>query len=122
MSFIHRALGPYKSRLVFAPSTVPKKVAIHLAVDESIPPVLKSFNLNGVELLVSVDDVGDFSPRSWWSPKGTSTLDQLEKRLTELWRIPAAQISIDCDSTLDRSAVFQVPKDFLIKHPGSDER
>jgi hypothetical protein len=122
VSFIHRALGPYKSRLVFAPSTVPKKVAIHLAVDESIPPVLKSFNLNGVELLVSVDDVGDFSPRSWWSPKGTSTLDQLEKRLTELWRIPAAQISIDCDSTLDRSAVFQVPKDFLIQHPGSDER
>lgn len=55
ISFIRHALEPYKSRLLFLPSTAPEIVSLSLSIKLSDPPEIKSVKFKGTELLNRID-------------------------------------------------------------------
>jgi hypothetical protein len=118
ISFIRRALQPYKSRVPFLPSTTPELVILELTVKLSDPPEVKSLKHKGRELLTKVDDEGDFPYRSWklWKLAVMKfTVKQLKEMLAESWSIPLEQLDVKSSQKMDLDTEYRLPKGFSLR-------
>ena len=95
ISFINRAMQPYKDELPFLPSLKPEPVRFELVVKKSVPPLVQSLKLYGRELLLKVDETEDLSDRVWKLSFLAFTLAQLKHNLAEAWSIPHTRIEIE---------------------------
>jgi len=117
ISFIRRALEPYKESLPFLPCTVPENVDFDLEVKKSDPPQVKSLTLNGRDLLVKGEDDEELFDRAWKLSFVKFTVERLKTRLAEAWSIPLGQMQIKCDQKLPPETEYRLPKGFHIGWP-----
>jgi hypothetical protein len=120
ISFIRRALHPYRSRLPFIPSTTPEVVTLELTMKLSDPPEVKSLKHKGRELLTRIDDDADFPHRTWklWKLAVTKfTVEQLKEMLAESWGIPLEQLDVNSSQKMDSDAEYRLPKGFNLRWP-----
>jgi hypothetical protein len=120
ISFIRRALQPYKSRLPLLPSTTPEVVILELTVKLSDPPEVKSLKHKGQELLTRVNDETDFPHRAWklWKLAVRKfTVKQLKEMLAESWNIPLEQLEVNSSQKMDPDAEYRLPKGFSVRWP-----
>jgi hypothetical protein len=117
VSFIHHALLPYKQQLPFLPSLEPKPLKFTLAVKKADPPIVKSLQLGGRELLLKIDESEDLSDRMWKLSFVNFTIEELKHRLAQAWSIPVDRIEIVSRPKMDVKAKFRLPKDYSIGLP-----
>ena len=117
ISFIHRALLPYKEQLPFLPSLEPDLLKFTLLVKRTDPPLVKSLKLDGRELLLKVDNTEDLSDRLWKLSFVNFTIAQLKHEIAEGWSIPLDRIEIVCSPKMDARTQFRFPKNYSIRWP-----
>jgi TIR domain len=120
ISFIRHALEPYKSRLLFLPSTTPDIVTLSLFVKLSDPPELKSVKFKGTELLKRIDEDADLTRHAWklWKLGHTKfTVKQFKELLCEAWSIPPEQLDIKFSHKMDSDTHYRLPKGFSLAWP-----
>jgi hypothetical protein len=118
ISFIRRALQPYKEHLLFLPSTDPETVALDLIVKKSDPPLVKSLTLNGRELLSREDKAEEWlSNRVWKLSHISFTVNHLKASLADAWSVPLLQLEINCRQKIDAETEYRLPKGVFIKWP-----
>jgi len=118
ISFIHKALQPYKAHLPIIPSVIPEIAEIEMTVKKSDPPVIRSFKLRGRELLIKSEEEDEESPTDVWKLSFVKfTMETLKKRLSEAWSIPPEQLTIKCDQKLDAKTEYRLPNGGSIVWP-----
>jgi hypothetical protein len=117
ISFIRRALQPYKAHLPFLPSTTPEVVMFDLTVKSSDPPLVKSLTLKGQELLIRVKDEHNFHNYLWKLSFVKFTIRQLKEQLAEAWSIPLEQLEINSSQKIDPDTEYRIPKGFSVRWP-----
>ena len=119
ISFIRRALQPYRAQLPFLPSTTPENVVFELTAKLTDPPTVKSLKFGEKQLLVKVDDLADLSSQGqlWKLSLMNFTVKQLEEMLAEAWSIPPKQLHIRCSPKLDPDTEYKLAKDLGIRWP-----
>ena len=114
ITFIRRALEPYKVELPFRPSTTPENVELTLKIKKSDPPTIREMTVNGTNILSS-----DSSPdgKLWrLSYKGFS-LKELKRLLADEWGIPEKQINTNITKGFSEKDELQLPDGECIKWP-----
>jgi hypothetical protein len=119
ISFIRRALSPYKAQLPFLPNIEPELVRFKLLAKRTNPPVANSLKLNDRQLLLKDDDSPDEMDRVWKLSFVNFTIAQLKRNLAEAWSIPLQQLQIVCSPKLDSKTEFRLPKGHNIRWPRS---
>jgi TIR domain len=119
ISFIRRALTPYKTSIPFLPNTVPEMVVFELSVKKTAPPLVKSLKLNGREFLREDDDSEDYHTRVWKLSFVTFTMADLKARLCDAWSIPPEQLQVVCTPKMNAKTEYRLPKGFSIRWPKS---
>jgi hypothetical protein len=117
ISFIRRALQPYRAHLPFLPSTTPEVVTFELTTKSADPPVINSLKYRGRELLTKVNEKYDFPLRTWKLSYMKFTLTQLKAMLTEAWSIPPDQLKVNCSGALDLDIEYRLPKGVSLRWP-----
>jgi len=114
ISFIRRALEPYKAELPFRPNTQPETLQINIRVKKADPPTVRAMTANGVDILSSDEDPSG----SFWklSYKGF-TLKTLKKQLSSEWGIPDKQIDISITKGFSEDDELRLPEGHCIKWP-----
>lgn len=114
ISFIRRALEPYKAELPFRPNTQPETLQINIRVKKADPPTVRAMTANGVDILSSDEDPSG----SFWklSYKGF-TLKTLKKQLSSEWGIPDKQIDISVTKGFSEDDELRLPEGHCIKWP-----
>ncbi len=118
ISFIRRALQPYKEWLPFLPSTRPEIVTLACTFKLSDPPELRSLKHEGRELLTKVEDELEFSPGTLWKlALKKFTVIQLKETIAKSWGIPLNQLEINASQKMDPDTEYRLPKGFNIRWP-----
>jgi hypothetical protein len=120
ISFIRHALEPYKSRLLFLPSTTPEIVTLSLSVKLSDPPEVKSVKFKGTELLKRVDEDADLPRHAWklWKLAHVKfTVKQLKEMVAEAWSVPVGQLEIKSPQKMEPHTQYRLPKGFSLVWP-----
>lgn len=94
ITFIRRALEPYRTGLAFLPGTVPEIVKVRLKVRRSDPPVVTSLKVGDTQLLQSVSEDEDPTGPFWRLHHSGFTMKELGAQMTSEWGIPTDQIDI----------------------------
>ncbi len=115
ITFIRRALQPYKGRLPFLPNIEPESVKFELRVKKSAPPLVKSLTINGLNLLSKDDDPED--SRLWKLSFISFTIEELKEGLADKWSIPINQIIIKCSQQIEADCEYRLPKGVRIRWP-----
>lgn len=119
IAFIRRALTPYRQSLAIIPSTAPEIVEVKVTISKRDPPILKSVECMGKELLVSTaENDEDFArPNLWKLSLKAFTLEGFKTAVAEAWHVPPDQLRIESDSTISKDSQVRLPKDTTIIQP-----
>jgi len=90
ITFIRRALEPYKAELSFRPNTTPEIIELQLKIKKSDPPTVRAMTVNGTNIL-STDDSPD--GKLWRLSYKGFNLKELKRLLADEWGIPEKQIN-----------------------------
>lgn len=119
ISFIRRALEPYKYSLPFLPNEIPEKVIVNVSVKRSDPPIIKSLAIGDKELLSNEPDNDDLSTRLWRLSFRKFTLDELSEQMANEWGIPIEQLEMVSRSSIGPKTEFRLPDGFSIIWPNT---
>jgi hypothetical protein len=119
VGFIRRSLEPYRSDLLFLPSTEPEVVQVDVQIRKSDPPTIRSLSVGGRNLLTTDPDADDNSSRLWKLSYQNFTLSVLHEQLAEEWGIPAVQLQVICTPALDPKAKLRLPEGASFLWPAS---
>jgi hypothetical protein len=117
ITFIRRALEPYRTSLLFMPSVVPENVLVEISIRKSAPPTVQALKVNDRNLLTRDLDDENLDARLWRLSFKNFTLEELRQELSEGWSIPINQLEIRCNSTLDQKVKLRLPEDIAILSP-----
>lgn len=117
ISFIRRALEPYKSNLTFLPNVTPENVIVNVSVKRSDPPTIKSLKIGDKELLVDAPDSDDRSTSLWRLSFRKFTQDDLSQQMANEWGIPVAQLTIVCRPSMGPDTKLRLPDGYSIIWP-----
>ena len=117
ISFIRRALFPFRAHLPFLPSTIPESITFELRAKSSDPPVIKSLKFRGHELLTEVDEDFHVAGQLWRLGFIKVTVTQLKEMLAEAWGIPLEQFEIKLSDSMDPDTEYRLPKGFSLRWP-----
>jgi hypothetical protein len=120
ISFIRRALDPYKSRLLFLPSPTPEIVTLDFTVRLSDPPEVKSVKFKGTELLKRIDEDADLPRHGWklWKLGHVQfTVRQFKEILAEAWSVPIEQLEVNVSRKMDLDTKYRLPKGYSVTWP-----
>jgi len=115
ISFIQRALEPYRDELPLIPSTSPKPVVVRLRLRRSSPPVIRSLKVGERSLLHKDQDGHSPEGRIWRLSFREFTILELKEELADAWRIPRQLLSIEAAPPLDPLFEFGVPEGYSIR-------
>jgi hypothetical protein len=117
VTFIRRALQPYKSKLPFLPSMTPENVIFEVTLELSDPPLIKSLKFRDHELLVAIDDGADIPIRTWKLSHINFTVQQLKASLAEAWSIPPEQLELHNSQHLEPGMEYRFPNGHYLVWP-----
>jgi hypothetical protein len=116
ISFIRRALEPYKQEIPFLPNLKPQSVELKLSVKRSDPPTVQSLTANGRDL-ISTDE----SPigKLWRLSYKCFSPAELKRMLVEEWGIPEAQLILKLSKGVSMDSELQLADGTCIRWPGT---
>jgi hypothetical protein len=117
ITFIRRALQPFKNLLPFLPNIEPETIKFELGVANSAPPLVKSLTLNGLNLLSNDDETEDEFNRVWKLSFVSFTIDELKERLVDAWSLPIEQVTINSTHKIKPESDYRLPKGISIRWP-----
>jgi hypothetical protein len=117
ITFIRRALEPYKSSLLFLPNETPEDIVVNVYVKRSDPPIIKSLIIGDKELLTDDPDNDDISTRLWRLSYRNFTLEDLSQQMAAEWSIPIAQLKVVCKTRIKQDTELRLPEGFSIIWP-----
>ncbi|MHB1185314.1 MAG: toll/interleukin-1 receptor domain-containing protein [Desulfobulbia bacterium] len=117
ISFIRRAIEPYKSNLPFLPNVSPEKVVAKASVKRSDPPIIRSLMIGDKELLTDAPDSEDMTTRLWRLSHRSFTLDDLSQEMSNEWGIPLTQLKIVCRRSIDSGTKLRLSDGYSIIWP-----
>jgi hypothetical protein len=115
ITFIQRALEPYRDELPLIPSTSPQPVVVRLKLRRSAPPVIRSLKVGDRDLLHKDQDGDSPQGRVWRLSFRDFTVGALKEELAEAWGVPRQLLSIEADPSLDPLFEFGVPEGYSIR-------
>ena len=123
ISFIRRALEPYRQELLFLPNPNPEIIILKLIVGRTDPPTVRSLQLGEASILTKSLDKDEplFSSSrfSFWRLSFRSfTVQELKQEISNEWFIPASQLNVEHSAWLDeqRTGVC-LPEGWMITCP-----
>lgn len=117
ISFIRRSLEPYRSSLLFLPSTEPEVVQVDVQIRKTDPPTVRSIKVSDKNLLTTDPDADDLSAKLWKLSYQNFTLEVLRDQLAEEWGIPTGQLEITCSPSLEAKVKLRLPEGASISWP-----
>lgn len=116
--FIRSALSPYRDSLVVMPSVRPEIVDVRVKVARKDPPVVRSIQCAGEELLIDNPPGARRSPHRMWrlafSHFGVETL---RSSLAEGWYVPREQLKLEITPVLASDLKMTLPNHKTIGWP-----
>lgn len=123
ISFIRRALQPYRTRLPFLPCITPEVVVLKMSAKSSDPPTVASLKCGSEELLLKLEDEADFALPTWKLAYTKFTVSKLKEILTEAWGIPPEQLEITVSkAATNPNMEYRLPEGFNLQWPERGER
>lgn len=117
ITFIRRALYPYRNKLIFRPNTKPETVIVDLFVRSTDPPTVRLLKIGDASMLSEKKRDDNSLSFSWRLALDTFTVDELADQLSNEWGIPIAQLKIRCRPKLDSKTRFRLPKGWSVIWP-----
>ena len=117
ITFITRALDPYRTSLLFLPDTEPDKVIVGLSYRRTDPPTVKALTVNGRDLLTVNPDEEELSSRIWRLSYQNFTVEELTAQLSDEWGVPLTQMEITCSPALEENVKLRLPEGASIVSP-----
>ena len=117
ISFIRKALQPYREGLAVLPNTKPEIINLKIKVKKKDPPIIKSIIFADNEMLIEAEDDEDSYHRMWTLSFKKFSLKTLKNEISKEWNVPAEQIKIETDKTLSDSMKLSLPEGKTIGHP-----
>lgn len=114
ITFIRRALEPYKTELSFRPNTTPEIIELKLKIKKSDPPTVRAMTVNGTNIL-STDDSPD--GKLWRLSYKGFDLKELKRLLADEWGIPEKQINTTITKGFSEKDELRLPDGKCIKWP-----
>lgn len=118
VAFIRQALSPYRESLVVLPNTEPEIVTVKVKIAKKDPPLVRSVQCLGEEVLVDTPEDGDFRPDKMWrlalKQFGTETL---RTSIAEAWYVPLDQLKVEVSPALKEDVRMLLPKGKTIIRP-----
>ncbi len=101
VAFIRLALSPYRDSLVVMPSARPEIVNVRVKIARKDPPMVRSAECAGQELLVDIAaDAGHRPHKMWRLTLSQFGLDTLRSSLAEGWYVPQDQLKVEITPAL----------------------
>lgn len=119
ISFIRKALEPYRSSLAVLPNKTPERVVLKVKVKKKDPPLVNSIKFMGNELITNDIEYEDSYSRIWRLSFGKFSLDSLAKQVSSAWHIPDGQLELIRDEEITPDTKFRLPEGKTIKQPFS---
>lgn len=119
ISFIRKALQPYRSSLAVLPNKTPEKVTIEVTVKKKDPPLVNSIKFMGNELISDAIEDEDSYSRIWRLSFRKFSLDSLSEQVAIAWHIPDGQLDLICAKKITPETKFRLPEGKTIKQPFS---
>jgi len=117
ITFIRRALEPYRHEVLFLPNIVPENVVVDIAVRRSDPPTVRSLKIGAASCL-NDEPIGDEYLKSAWRLSFFAfTIEELRQRLAEEWSIPVAQLTINCSPRLNPRTKLRIQDGWGVTWP-----
>ena len=116
ITFIRRALEPYKSELPFRPNTNPETLEVKIKVKKSDPPTIREMTANGVDIISSDDDP---SGNLWRLSYKGFTVKELKRQLSSKWGVPEQQINIFMTKGFSENDELRLKEGHSIKWPSA---
>jgi len=114
ITFIRRALEPYKAELPFRPSADPEIIELQVKIKKSDPPTIREMTVNGTNIL-STDDSPD--GKLWrLSYKGFNH-KELKRMLADEWGIQEQRINTTITKGFSEKDELRLPDGKCIKWP-----
>lgn len=117
VSFIRRALAPYKDDLIFLPNISPQSVSVEVSVKKTDPPTVKSIQVDGKNVLKADPEHVVAFDRMWRLSYESFTIKSLREKLSREWGIPEHQLNITCKPKVDAKTRFRLPEGSSIYSP-----
>lgn len=119
ISFIRKALQPYRSSLAVLPNKTPEKVVLKVTVKKKDPPMVNSITFMGKELITDEIEDEDSYSRIWTLSFRKFSLDSLAEQVSSAWHIPDGQLELIFDKKIAPDTKFRLPDGKTIKKPFS---
>lgn len=110
IAFVRRALEPYRTSVLFMPSTEPETISVELSIRKSDPPTVRRLKVHDRNLLTTDPDEGDLDTRIWRLSYQNFTVKELRQQLSDEWSIPTEQLEIKCTPTLEAKVKLRLPE------------
>lgn len=114
ITFIRRALEPYKSEIPFRPNADPEVIKLKIKIKKSDPPTVREMTVNGTNILST-----DASPdgKLWRLSYKGFNIKELKRMLADVWGVPEQQISTTITKGLTKKDELRLPDGKCIKWP-----
>ncbi len=119
ISFIRKALQPYREDIVIFPNVKPEEIDIIVTVKRADPPVIKNINFLGNEMLIEAKDDKNLDHRMWTLSLKKFSLKTLKTEISKGWAVPIEQIRLKTGRTLPDSIKLSLPEGMVIGCPGA---
>lgn len=117
VAFIRQALSPYRDNLVVLPATTPEIVTVRVKVTRKDPPIVRSVECFGEELLDIPARAGLAANRMWRLSLKQFSVETLRASMSEAWYVPLEQLKIELSPALPEDAQLRLPEDKTILRP-----
>jgi TIR domain len=120
IAFIRRVLSPFRDSLVVLPSTTPEIVTVRVKIARKDPPLIRSVEYLGKELLIDIPADSPFTAHGMWrlSLKQFSP-ETLKGSIAEAWSVPIGQLRMEFTPALREDVQLRLPKGMTVSRPST---
>lgn len=113
-----QALSPYRESLVVLPNSEPQIVTIKVKIAKKDPPLVRSVQCLGREVLVDIPEDGAFRPDKMWRlALKQFGVETLRSSIAEAWYVPLDQLKVEVSPPLKEDVRMLLPKGKTIIQP-----
>jgi hypothetical protein len=118
IAFIRQALAPYRDSLAMLPSATPEIVELNIKVAKRDPPVVRSIECMGKQVLVDATADTDSSLGQVWRLSFRQfSLETLRESISDAWHVPLEQLRIEITPEIRKDMQFRLPEGKTIGRP-----
>lgn len=118
ITFIRRALSPYRDNLVVLPNTAPELISVRVKVARKDPPLIRTVECLEQQLLIDIpSESDDMFDKLWRLTLKKFTLETFRTSLAGAWYVPLPQLSLEVSPALEANVRLRLPKGKTVTRP-----